>query len=259
MASVAETWARKDFDAVRAWAQTLPQADQTSAQEGTLRVMEENDPAQAAKTLQELGSVSEVSSTVQDWAKTDLDGAAQWVKQLPAGPFRGSALNGLLAQWRDQDPCRAAEFVAAMPAEEGQQQFLSWVLSSWTGKDSKAAIDWVDGLADGPMRDAGLKAVCHALAESKPMEAASFVASLAPGEVQSQLAGGVAHGWAVYDPMAALQWVAAFPEGPARTSAIEQMGAGLFQLDAPGLGASRKWLDETSLFSAEEKLNLFGK
>jgi hypothetical protein len=81
------------------------------------------------------------------------------------------------------------------------------------------------------------------------------------------LAGKVAGDWAVYDPMAALQWVAAFPEGPARAGAIEQMGANVFQAGAPvyqvggppGLDASRKWLNETPLFSAEEKLRLLGK
>jgi hypothetical protein len=218
--------------------------------------MEEKDPAQAAKTLQELGGDSDILSTMQKWAKADLDGAAQWVKQLPEGSFREGALIGLLEQWKLQDPSGAAEFVAAMPMEPHQ---LKGVLASWTGQDSKAAIDWVNGLADGPMRDAGLKAVCDALSEPKPAEAASFVASLAPGDVQSQLAASVACGWAVNDPLAALQWLAAFPEGPARASAIEQIGAGVFQMNAPGLDASRKWLNETPLFSAEEKLKLLGK
>jgi len=49
------------------------------ARDGTLRVIEEKDPAQAAKMLQELGRDSEILSTVQNWAKTDLDGTVQWV------------------------------------------------------------------------------------------------------------------------------------------------------------------------------------
>jgi len=238
IASVAQTWLKKDLDAALAWAQTLPEADQASARDGTLR---------------------EIANTMEDWAKTNLDGAAQWVKQLPEVPFRTRAIGGLITQWKEQDPGSAAEFVIAMPAEKAQPELLSEVLSSWTRKDSKAAIDWVNGLADGPMRDAGLKAVCDALSEPKPAEAASFVASLAPGDVQSQLAASVACGWAVNDPLAALQWLAAFPEGPARASAIEQIGAGVFQMNAPGLDASRKWLNETPLFSAEEKLKLLGK
>lgn len=109
------------------------------------------------------------------------------------------------------------------------------------------------------MHDAGLKAVCTALSWSKPAEAASFVAGLPPGDVQSQLAGKVACRWAADDPMAALQWVAAFPEGPARASAIAQLGTGVFQPGLFNLDASRKWLYETPLFSAEEKLRLLGK
>ena len=247
IASVAETWARKDFDAALAWAQTLPEADQASAQDGTLR---------------------EIGDTIEDWAKTSLDQAIRWVKHLPEGPLRTLAIGGLVEQWKLQDPAGAAEFVTAMPAEKAQQELLSGVLSSWTSKDSKAAIDWVKGLADGPMRDAGLKAVCEALAMSWPAgEAASLIASLAPGEAQSQVAGNVAGAWALCDPMAALQWVAAFPEGQARASAIEHMGADVFRAGAPvyqaggppGLDASRKWLNETVLFSAEEKLTLLGK
>jgi RNA polymerase sigma factor (sigma-70 family) len=259
VASVAEIWAKKDYDAVLSWAQKLPEADQASVRDGALRVMEEKDPAQAAAILQDLGRSNDISRTLQNWAKTDLGEAANWVKQLPQGRFYQLALSGLLPEWGNRDPRSAAEFVAAMPAEKGQLQIhFQEVLPNWAGKDLQAATDWAKRLPDDSVRDSALNAVCGALALSKPAEAASLVASLAPGDEQSRLAAGVAGNWACHDPMAAVQWVAAFPEGPSRTRAIGEM-ARFFQIATFNLDPCRRWLNGTSLFSAEEKQEFLSK
>ncbi len=290
LTAVIDTWARKDSDAVLTWAQNLPEPEQTAmrerVQECMLRTMEEKDPAQAAAILQQLVSGSsasraiqnwahapsagmssplldQVSGTVQSWAKADLGAAAQWVEQLPEGRFREFALRGLVEEWKSSDPRQAAEFVATITTDtenDKERVFypLEQVLSSWAEKDWRAAADWAKGLPDGPTRDAAQKGICGALALSKPAEAASFVAGLPASEQQTKLAAAVAVGWACNDPLAAVQWVAAFPEGQARSRTIGQLGQ--FLLDGGrDLGACRRWLEGTSLMSAEEKVKLVGK
>jgi RNA polymerase sigma factor (sigma-70 family) len=180
-----------------------------------------------------------------EWAKTDVAGAVEWMKQLPSEKLMNVVFGSLVGDWAQRDPAAAAAYALKLPEPDPtarmgfngmseKQSALETIIKEWTVRDPQATLHWIQKL---PSSEQGpqLKTALESWALMNPQDAAKFVVSnFAPGELQTSSAAQVAAVWGLNDPSTAAEWVIAFPEGPMRDQAMSGLVASWATNDVQG-------------------------
>lgn len=223
-----------------------------------------SDPA-AAQDFVPFLSKSKLAETIPDyvrhWARTDEAGAKAWAGNLPEGPGRTAALEGLIfveasktgvgtdrtssdslvrefkqGMYLQPDDPRigrltheevgllGATAVASGSASMESQRFKE-VMEALAGSNPAAGAAWLrTGFTDD--RNIGPAAAMFSArwAENDSAAAIAWVESLPPGRLAEVAALNVARMYDRYDPANALLWMETLPPGPVKEAARKVVG-----------------------------------
>ena len=163
-------------------------------------------------------SAEALDDLMAKWVATDPLGAAEYVRQLPAGDFRDAAGVSLCQSWAAEHPEDAAAWVTKNLFQGGLQGALGAVASVWAHKAPDATAQWIASLPELADRLVAEGSLAQSWGESNPAAAAVWWKTL-PEENQKQALPTLLDGWAVNDPAAAAAWLqrelVGHPESPA--------------------------------------------
>ena len=186
---------------------------------------------------------NKVRGVVQAMAKSDLERAVDFTRQLGPGAARMNALNAIGSELAREDARRALDFVESLDYEDEKRRALgsmSWQLaryslegaaalaaesrdpivqqslahslaSEWSNFDADKALDWSEQLTDPKARATARNAALANLVQSDPEAAFAYIDSLDP-EAQQQAYSSTFADWARNDPEAAVEMLSQLPE-----------------------------------------------
>ena len=105
-------------------------------------IKSQGSEAAAAWALQIPGpftSMRVLKSTVEDWARTDVAAASDWINALPPGDARDNSAASLIDRIKDDDPASAWEWARNIRTGSLRQQSLKKALEQWNKRDPDAA------------------------------------------------------------------------------------------------------------------------
>jgi hypothetical protein len=211
------------------------------------------------------------------WAESDTLSAADWVRALPANPWRNEAMNIVAITWANRDlgavvawarelpeeadqlrslqavadeavrshPVESLQLAVDLPADRKSDGVILRATSEWAARDASGAANWARQIEDGILRQEVLAGIATAWAETDPQSAAFVVSEeLSPGSLQSNAVVCVAQRWAQQEPEAAASWVERFPVGELKRVAIENVAA-QWALQNPGKAG--KWQKQMAM------------
>ena len=153
-----QNWAKADLGSASQWVQALPEGTfRKLALAGLVDEWKNSDPRNAADFVAAIATEKENYSylfhdVLASWAGKDSQAAADWVKGLPDGAVRGTALEAICTALSLSNPTAAAGFVAGLPPGEEQSKLAARVAVCWAGNDPLAAVQWVAAFPEGPAR-----------------------------------------------------------------------------------------------------------
>jgi hypothetical protein len=262
--TVLGAWAEEDPEAAVQWANAQPaSADKAQFLSTTIRALALVDPRKAMTMLpaglrgrQEFTDIaSEVFSL---WAGENAVEAARQAQQLPGGPFRKNALQGIAQAWAETAPATAMAWVETFRPGQERQALQQVVLNGWARSDPRAAADyawktsallrnnmlsqitavwsqqdlpatiaWVRQLPEGENRMQAFASLAGAWAQQDPQGIKDYLAGLSPS-LAAKAIHFVASAMAGADPEATWDWIMTLPAGVARDGALmstlNQMG-----------------------------------
>ena len=157
-------------------------------------------------------------AVLNQWMKTDLPGALDWVRQLPAPDARQRALEKvvpalaadspqktltwlndmkpapgeesytlLFQHWAANDPLQAIQQRQHIPSQDADDNVLGAILSVWVENDPAAAWEWVKSQPDSESRNKAMETVILARAKSDVSDALAAT-ELLPSEAERDAA-----------------------------------------------------------------------
>jgi hypothetical protein len=93
-------------------------------------------------------SMRVLKSTVEDWARTDVAAASNWINSLPPGDARDNSAASLIDRIKDDDPASAWEWVRSIRTGPLRQQSLVKALEKWNKRDPDAAQAALEALPE---------------------------------------------------------------------------------------------------------------
>lgn len=165
--SLPETTARQLYGPYfRGWAASDPVA----AAEMLVRLGAE-EPRAAAQWNDLLGEVS------AQWMASAPADALSWLKALPEGAGKASALLQASYRWTELDPEGAARFSASRE----DPRLVKTVAAKWAETAPAKAVAWARTLPEGTLRDDAVAAALAIWAQTEPRAAARWEKTLATG------------------------------------------------------------------------------
>ncbi len=226
--AVAESWAGRDWEAARAWAETLPRK---LLEEGVakklLKKVAEEDPAEAlalvgpwlgpkanraqVMTADGVGGWRPVASLqseiFRDWLDDDVEAALTWGESVTDPVQRQEVGSEIVRFLSRDDPGQAGEYALSLPVED-QQTALQELAVSWSKRDSESARAWAESIEDPALQRHFLSKVYERQALQAPEQfAQEFEQTVAP-ELRAVAAEQIVRQWADDDPSSAAQWLA---------------------------------------------------
>jgi len=145
--SITSSWSYRDPQAAMDWAARQPDSDlRQDILRSTLRNIAGDDPTKAVASLNSLGMSNDakaVSQIVDRWARNDLEGASDWVKQLPDGEVRNSSLQKVADSLSGDNPEAAIAWALAISDSKSRTSAIEDVVQTWKRHDAQAAEAWV--------------------------------------------------------------------------------------------------------------------
>ncbi|HEY4416393.1 MAG TPA: hypothetical protein VGO57_11940, partial [Verrucomicrobiae bacterium] len=176
-------------------------------------------------------------AVLDNWMKTDLSGAFNWVSQLPDADSRKRAfekimpvlaannpqdtltrLNGLkpapdeqiyqllFQRWATNDPVQAITLRQQLPDHDQANTILYTIMQVWVNEHPNAAWDWVKSQPGSGTKNQTLTAFISELAKTDVSQALRLIATLPEGDWRKLVMTGLFKNWAVRDPQAAGQF-----------------------------------------------------
>lgn len=183
-----------------------------------------NDPAGAmAFATGERSSLHRLlaESTLGEWARRDLNAAAEWLAKAEPG-VRTQLSPFFLEAWGVQDPAAALAWTEANFSGPALEHAVSGLLKGAAARDLNAAAGLVASLNPSPARASAAAAVAakwfpsYGSDKPVPAEALGWLGSLDPASV-GKVIDDVGYSWAANDP----RGLAKFLEGPGRAAASD--------------------------------------
>ncbi len=212
-------WYKQDPAATMAWVNTLSRQAAQQAAYGIFAELKNGDPSKAANFAMALSDNGlrwdYLGQAAALYAGKDLAAARNWVSQMPSGPDKTSALQGLVQAWAGADPQAAAQFAQSLSSDEFTSALASGLAGKWAAADPAAALAWAQSLPSGSMQASAVVSAVKSWASQSPKDAAAYVALLPTGPAQNEALSDVVTAWANSDPKAAADWVNTFAPGDA--------------------------------------------
>lgn len=240
---VAGAWASTDVTGALAWAQALPDASARRDALGSIsQQWAQTDPQAAADFATQLapGQRSQVlANTLSTWADSDLDGALNWIGQMPDSSEKTRVLQQMSFRGIWQDPARALQIVQLMPAGEMQDNVLRNVASNWIQADPASALAWAQQQTDEHVVKMIWPSIASSMAQNDPLGALNIAQSLTGAE-RDNTTRNVLSNWAENDPVAALNWaLQQIPDGSQKNESVGQAVSTWARNDP---AAAEKWI-----------------
>ncbi len=254
-------WAQTDFDAAKAFAESLPGVDKKRVMDGLFFQLAEADLAAAMERALILPAGEEKTAALTGVARImaldDLAGALQWLnRQGLTDAFdtrlRGSPFDGLLSSAAWRDPVAAAECVLQNPGLFENPRGPSRVgelFKTWAAKDFAAAQAWLAAhplpeklqkAAEAEMNRAEANETRAELAQL-PLESAVTAWQGLPASTRDRLTEDLVQRLVAEDPSQALDRIAALVPEEKRAEAMNQAIHNLPQEDRKQI---LRWLPE---------------
>ena len=189
---------------------------------------------------------------LDNWMKTGLPRAFDWVCQLPDGSARNRALEKIIPalavtdpqntlarlndlkpapgesiytqlfqRWAATGPVQAIQQWQQLPDRDQHDQSLCAIMTAWVDQQPEAALNWVNGQPDSQSKNQALATGLGELAKTNPPRALALAESLPTGDWRSSVIAGVFNVWASYDLDAATTACLQLPDSPAKANAWE--------------------------------------
>ena len=231
---IAESWAERDSEAAREWAEQLSDAgDRQTALDG----------------LDSAGQGMEPTPGL-DLLYLDQSIAVDLVEQLPDGALRNGLIHAIAVQWAIDDPSAAAVWaMEQLPAGRPMDTTVRVIVWDWASRDAETASEWALNLDDDHTKAGAVSTVTMALAKTDPSAAADFLRNMTEGETKISMLGSIAYQWAERDLEAASDWAGALSADEGRDYAIAQIGAYRAASDPD---AALAWADSLSQDDARD-------
>ena len=148
-------------------------------------------------------------AVLDQWIKTDLPGALDWIRQLPAADARQRAWEEIIPALAADDPRKALTLLNDMQPAPGEETY-TLLFQRWAANDPVQAIQQRQQI---PGQDAGDNVLCAIMAV-----------------------------WADNEPDAALEWVKSQPDSETKNKALETLVLGRAKSDVSGALAATELL-----------------
>ncbi len=165
MSGCAEQWAKKDRNAARNWALSLPDAEaRKQALFGVYKEWSSTDPKAAADALlaepRNGADFENVAAFVaSSWSRKDWKGAADWMEKLPSEKEKSVAAASL-SFWLGQDnPANGAEFLKGLPSGAVRDAATDGYVRSIRSENIGSAMEWAFTISDAKKRSSTTKTV----------------------------------------------------------------------------------------------------
>jgi hypothetical protein len=141
------------------------------------------DPAAAAAMLTRLGAeeprdsrqwndlLGQVSA---QWMASAPAAALAWLKELPEGEGKSTALLQASYRWTEMDPDTAAAYAAGRE----DPRLIKAVAAKWAEASPAKALEWARTLPEGTLRTEAVEAVSAIWAQTDPQATASLAKTL---------------------------------------------------------------------------------
>lgn len=184
-------------------------------------------------------------AVLDNWMRTDLTGAFNWVCGLPDGDARQRALEKivptlaandpqntlarlndlkpaaderiytlLFARWAAHDPAQAIQQRQLIPGHDQGDAILCTIVTVWMSQQPEAALDWVKFQPDSESKTKALEICIGELAKTDVPGAMMMAESLPEGDLRNMVIAGLYNEWAARDSKAAMHWLEK-PDGAA--------------------------------------------
>jgi len=211
-----------------------------------------------------------ISPVLGLWAEKEPEAAAAWVKQLPDGGFRNTAItattiemalrnpalafdlvqnyysgpradrglpNLIFTAWAETDPTTAIAKASELSQPLERQNALYSIAATWASKDPQSALAWAESLPDEE-RTVAIGNVIFKWTENDPHAVRAWFQQLPDGLIKQMAADNLPRSLAAVDPPAAAQFVAQLPPGSEQTRAAEEVARAWANSDP---GSAAEW------------------
>lgn len=231
--SIMGTLVSRDIDEALVWAERV-EGDRGDIWMTVLRQAARNDPLVGLNRAAALGDPDEraraLAVAISGAADTNPDLAAGYIAELPAGPMRGQAVQGLMNGLATSDPRAAMEFALARPADE-REKLLRQVSGRIVTAHPEVAAQYLARL-NGKERTAWLTAMANQKAADDPAIAAAWLEGYQGDPDFDRIATALTGGMSRNDPETALAIARRIGDGTLRSHALARV-AGAMASAAP--------------------------
>lgn len=237
--TIAKEWARQDTPAALAWAQNLPDQQQSGAYSGIFGTIASTDPERAATLALTLDQgaardhiLPEIAAT---WARQSPREALAWASSLDADAHEKSSatkaalyswavtdpektaafldqnnttdhLELIAEQWARHNPADAASWVVSKPQSPQQNKALGKVLWNWTNQNPTAATSWIESQPAGVQRDHAIAGLTVAAGSVDPEVALTWTQKITDSKLRETMTHHTLSAWSQSSPEAAQTW-----------------------------------------------------
>lgn len=247
-------WAAARPEEAMAMFDSLP--DALAGQRGQLaeRLVEglaDRDPARATEFVLRLAA--EGTGDTDDMIRMvghemlrggDLDGAARWSENLPAGGLRSAAMDRIADRYARRDPEGAAAWVEGLADQDDAARAISEVGGEWAERDPVAAVGWLEGLPEGRGQAAGLRSAFGDWEDSDPQRAAQYLMDMPASAQRDAAVAGFSRGYAWQDPQTAIAWAEDIANPELRQQTLTRAARAYIRRDPQG---GLAWLEGSDL------------
>lgn len=188
--TVLTTWASRDPDAARRWAESNHVGDGPNPYlAGVIRGIAETNPELATQMLCEMPQGAERNSALRGILPQLMaqgpEVARSWIESLSDNALRDGALRQITKDMATLDPAGTAQLLLSNPGHVTQHR-LDGVYNQWARVDQQAALASVSTLPAGENRSNALSGVVGTMAASDPAAALSVIDRY-PGDVNESV------------------------------------------------------------------------
>jgi hypothetical protein len=224
LGQVTAQWARTDVKGAMIWVQTLPEGPaKVQALAQASYSWTEIDPQAAAVYAAQQMDPQLISNVASKWAERDPQAAAFWVRGLPAGEARDSAVASLASVWGQMDPAAAAAYVTSLPPGDAQTKAVAAVASAWASTSPAQAAQWIGQFPEGPVREQAMEGLIESWAANNVNQAAQWLQSLPQGSSRDAAVATFSREATQMDPGAAFQWAETVSDETMRNQQLQDV------------------------------------
>jgi hypothetical protein len=239
--AIATAKASRNVAEAIAWAKTLANADeQKTVFESVVAKLAEANPQEAIEFVNsqtEPKLRNQLANTLaRQWAAHDSQATLDWLAQLPEGPFRQQAWEGIKDAAMIKDPSVLANFALnSFPAGTKRAAALKDLASRWMNiQEDDQPTAWASQLPAGPDRDAFISGLCQSMQVFRDgQEGARLALTMSPGDERNAVLGDLVRNAGMSgETELAIALSTNIPEGAERSKASLCIAMGLQNADS---------------------------